>query len=159
MLSYDRVLIAVDGSRDAEWAFNKAVETAKRNEAALYVVHIIDGRSYADIMTEDRPDIGEAESYSQKLLAGYKELAVSSGLSDIEVISDVGSPDILIPKKIAVEVAADLIICGSEGMNAVERFILGSTSESIVRHAKCDVLVVRTETVPDDFEPIVAVHQ
>ena len=36
---------------------------------------------------------------------------------------------------------------GTSGLNAVERFIVGSVSESIVRHAPCDVLVVRTEEV------------
>ena len=36
-------------------------------------------------------------------------------------------------------------MCGTSGLNAVERFIVGSVSEAIVRHAPCDVLVVRTE--------------
>ena len=44
----------------------------------------------------------------------------------------------------------------TSGLNAVERFIVGSVSEAIVRHAPCDVLVVRTEEIPDDFQPEVA---
>ena len=39
-------------------------------------------------------------------------------------------------------------MCGTSGLNAVERFIVGSVSEAIVRHAPCDVLVVRTEEIP-----------
>ena len=38
-------------------------------------------------------------------------------------------------------------MCGTSGLNAVERFIVGSVSEAIVRHAPCDVLVVRTEEI------------
>lgn len=48
-----------------------------------------------------------------------------------------------IAKDIANNVKADLIICGATGMNTVERFLIGSVSESITRHASCDVLVVR----------------
>ena len=67
-----------------------------------------------------------------------------------------GSPKAIIPKKLANELGVDLIMCGTSGLNAVERFIVGSVSEAIVRHAPCDVLVVRTEEIPDDFQPEVA---
>ena len=53
----------------------------------------------------------------------------------------------IIPKKLANELGVDLIMCGTSGLNAVERFIVGSVSEAIVRHAPCDVLVVRTEEI------------
>ncbi|HHQ0107144.1 TPA: universal stress protein, partial [Listeria monocytogenes] len=43
---------------------------------------------------------------------------------------------------------ADLIMCGATGLNAVERLLIGSVSEYIIRHSPCDVLVVRNE-VPD----------
>ena len=46
MLSYKNILIAVDGSSEAEWAFNKAVDVAKRNDAKLTIVHVIDTRTY-----------------------------------------------------------------------------------------------------------------
>ena len=66
-----------------------------------------------------------------------------------------GSPKLLF-QKLASELHADLIMCGTSGLNAVERFIVGSVSEAIVRHAPCDVLVVRTEEIPEDFQPQVA---
>ena len=50
-------------------------------------------------------------------------------------------------------------MCGSTGLNAVERFIIGSVSEAIVRHAECDVLVVRTETLPENFAPEIATDE
>jgi len=43
----------------------------------------------------------------------------------------------------AAEVDADLIIVGSRGMNAVQRWLLGSVSSKVVHHAPCSVLVVR----------------
>ncbi len=61
------------------------------------------------------------------------------------------TPKSIIPKKLAHEINADLIMSGTSGLNAVERFIVGSVSESIVRHAPCDVLVVRTEELPAEL--------
>lgn len=40
MISYKNILIAVDGSHEAEWAFNKAVGVAKRNDAQLTIVNV-----------------------------------------------------------------------------------------------------------------------
>ncbi len=49
---------------------------------------------------------------------------------------------------------------GTSGLNAVERFIVGSVSESIVSHAPCDILIIRTEEfLPADFRPQVATTQ
>ena len=46
MISYKNILIAVDGSHEAEWAFNKAVGVAN-NDAQLTIVNVIDSRTYS----------------------------------------------------------------------------------------------------------------
>ena len=94
--------------------------------------------------------------FSEELLKGYKEVASNAGVKNVETRLEFGSPKAIIPKKLAHEVGADLIMSGTSGLNAVERFIVGSVSEAIVRHAPCDVLVVRTEEIPEDFQPQVA---
>lgn len=43
---YERVLVAVDGSKEAERAFQKAIQVANRNDAALGLVHVIDTRAF-----------------------------------------------------------------------------------------------------------------
>ncbi|RXK18239.1 universal stress protein [Macrococcus sp. DPC7161] len=156
MLVYKNILIAVDGSSEAEWAFNKAVEVAKRNDATLHVLNVIDTRSFASVEAYDRSISERATEFAETLLNGYKKAAESRGVNHVETLIEYGSPKSIIPKKIAKKLNADLIMCGSSGLNAVERFIIGSVSEAIVRNAECDVLVVRTETMPDNFEPEVA---
>ncbi len=46
MITYKNILIAVDGSHEAEWAFNRAVGVAKRNDAKLTIVNVIDSRRF-----------------------------------------------------------------------------------------------------------------
>lgn len=156
MLTYKNILIAVDGSHEAEWAFNKAVDVAKRNEAKLTIVNIIDSRTYSSYEVYDAQFTEKSKNFSEDLLRGYKEVATKVGVPTVETRLEFGSPKAIIPKKLASELHADLIMCGTSGLNAVERFIVGSVSEAIVRHAPCDVLVVRTEEIPEDFQPQVA---
>ncbi len=159
MLSYKNILIAVDGSTESEWAFNKAVAVAKRNDAKLTIVNVVDSRSYASVEAYDTQIVNKATSFAESLLSGYKEFAEKNGVNNVATKLEFGSPKTVIPKKLAVEFDVDLIMCGTSGLNAVERFIVGSVSESIVRNSPCDVLVIRTETMPGDFEPVVATKE
>ena len=67
MLSYKNILIAVDGSNEAEWAFNKAVDVAKRNDAKLTIVHVIDTRTYTAYEVY-ASQFDPSKEYSEKLL-------------------------------------------------------------------------------------------
>ncbi len=68
---------------------------------------------------------------------------MKSVLKKIETVLEFGNPKSKISKEIAPNHKVDLIMCGATGLNAVERFLIGSVSEHIIRYAKCDVLVVR----------------
>lgn len=144
-LSYKQILVAVDGSKEAEWAFKNSIAIAKRNDATLNLGHIIDTRSFAAIEAYDRSIAERAQSFAEELLNGYKKEAETAGVSKVNIFVDYGSPKTMIAKDLANKIEADLIICGATGLSTVERFLIGSVSEHIVRSAKCDVLVVRTE--------------
>lgn len=144
-LKYKQIIVAVDGSKEAEFAFKKAVSIATRNQSTLNLINIIDTRSFAAIEAYDRSIAERAQTFAEELLEGYKIEAIAAGVVNVNVVVDYGSPKTMISRDIAKKVEADLIICGATGLNAVERFLIGSVSEYIVRSAKCDVLVVRTE--------------
>lgn len=143
---YDRILVAVDGSDASELAFKKAIDIVHRNNAKLYLVHVIDTRTITTVAPEvyDQTLAKRSENYAKTLLNDYKSRAEKKGITDITTHVEIGSPKIKIPKDIAKKFEVDLIICGATGMNTVERFLIGSVSESITRHASCDVLVVRS---------------
>jgi nucleotide-binding universal stress UspA family protein len=141
---YKHILVAVDGSQEAEWAFKKSIEIVKRNNASLNLVHVVDSRSFATAEAYDRSITERAEKYGRELLEDYKKKAEKAGVKDVVTILEYGSPKITISRDVAKKIKADLIICGATGMNAVERFLIGSVSENIARSAHCDVLIVRT---------------
>jgi nucleotide-binding universal stress UspA family protein len=144
-LNYKNILVAIDGSKEADWAFNKGVEIAKRNDANLLLVHVIDTRSFALIEAYDTVIGDRAEKLAKDMLENYKTQAMDAGLTKVQYEIEFGSPKIRIPRDLAKKHTIDLIICGATGMNVVERFFIGSVSEHITRYAHCDVLIIRTE--------------
>ncbi|MCM3666054.1 universal stress protein [Mesobacillus subterraneus] len=144
-LYYKSILVAVDGSKEAAWAFKKAIEIAKRNDAKLVMTHIIDLRTFATVEAYDRTISERANQFATELMENYKQQAREAGITNVSYEIDYGSPKVKIAKDVAKKYNADLIICGATGMNAMERFFIGSVSEHITRYASCDVLVVRTD--------------
>ncbi|MCJ8009621.1 universal stress protein [Lederbergia wuyishanensis] len=144
-LMYQNILVAVDGSKSADCAFKKAVQIAKRNNAKLTLIHVIDTRSFATIDAYNGTMSERAETYAKELLDEYKKQAEAQQFANFETLVEHGSPKTVIPKQVAKKINADLIICGATGLSAVERLLIGSVSEHIMRSADCDVLIVRTE--------------
>lgn len=144
-LTYKNILVAVDGSKEAAWAFRKAIEIAKRNSAKIVMTHVIDLRTFATVEAYDRTISERAGEFATELLENYKQQALNAGVKEVTYDLDYGSPKVKIAKDIAKKHNVDLIICGATGMNAVERFFIGSVSEHIVRYAPCDVMIIRTE--------------
>ena len=142
-LEYKNIIVAVDGSEASEKAFKQSVEIAKRNNAKLILTHVIDSRTFATAEAYDRTLAIRADDYATELLDLYIEKASKAGLDQLEKCIEYGSPKVIIAKEIAKKFDADLIICGATGINAIERFLIGSVSESITRYAKVDVLVIR----------------
>lgn len=142
---YQNIVVAVDGSKQAELAFRKSIDVALRNtDSTLHIIHVID-TSFAttvDMLYDNMVEL--VREHSQVLLDTYKTQANEAGVKNVNTILTKGVPKIVLSKNLSDLVQADLIICGSTGLNAVERLFIGSSTEAITRHAKCDVLVVRT---------------
>ena len=127
---YKKIMVAVDGSDEAELAFKKAVNVAIRNNGELLLAHVIDTRSFQTVSSFDG------------MLA---EQAKKAGLNNVTTVIEYGSPKQIIAKEIPEDNHVDLIMLGATGLNAVERLFIGSVSEYVIRNATCDVLVVRTD--------------
>ncbi len=143
-LKYHEILVAIDGSHAAELAFKKSVAIAARNNASLNLVSVID-TSFGSLEAYGREFADKATADAEEMLAKYKEEAEADGVNKVNIIVELGSAKTKIPGELAKRLNADLIICGATGLSAAERIFLGSVSERIVRTAKVDVLVVRSE--------------
>lgn len=143
---YQNIVVAVDGSKEADLAFQKSIDVAKRNTGStLHIIHVIDTgiTTTIDMLYENMVEL--VRKHGEVLLDGYKEQASEAGVTNVNPILTRGVPKAVLSKKLSEIVKADLIICGATGLNTVEQIFIGSNTEAIVRHAKCDVLIVRTK--------------
>ena len=146
-MQYNRIVVAVDGSKTAEAAFKKAVDIALLNDnAKLFIVHVIDTSSakMLDILYQNMYDL--MHEHARVLLDSYKLMAEEAGIKEIETVAVKGSPRTILSKDLGTIADADLIVCGKTGVGQIEHILIGSTTEAIVHNAKCDVLIVNTPT-------------
>jgi nucleotide-binding universal stress UspA family protein len=144
---YHHILVPVDGSKEAELAFKKAVAVAKRNgeDTELQLLHVVDTRAFQNISSFDSSMVEQVTKTAKKTLDEYIEYAKSQGLDKVSYTIEYGSPKTIIARDVPNKMHADLIMIGATGLNAVERILIGSVTEFVTRTAICDVMVVRTD--------------
>jgi nucleotide-binding universal stress UspA family protein len=135
-----RILLATDLSTASAGATDQALELTRALHADLLVVSVIDSATPMSSGPLPRMDQRRAarELAAQALVVKGRRVGVSVSFLVWE-----GEPGPAIVEAAEAE-GADLIVVGTHGRNRVERFVLGSVSDHVVRHAPCPVLIVRS---------------
>jgi nucleotide-binding universal stress UspA family protein len=134
-----RILLATDLSPASAGATDQALELTRALHADLLVVSVIDSASPLSSGPVPRMDQRRAarELAAQALVVKGRRMGVSVAFLVWE-----GEPGPAIVEAAESE-GVDLIVVGTHGRNRVERFVLGSVSDHVVRNAPCPVLIVR----------------
>ncbi|WP_101294200.1 universal stress protein [Halegenticoccus soli] len=138
---YERILIPTDGSETARSAVQRAVDFARRYDATLHALYVVDTAAFgtadfdADVMLEGFEQEG-------KRAVEYVAEAARDAAVPVETAIVHGSPERTI-LRYADDNDIDLIVMGTHGRRGLERYLLGSTTERIVRSATVPVLTVR----------------
>ena len=138
-----KILIATDGSEYTKNAVDYGIDLAKNTGAKLSTIYVIDTAAFASIPMDAawesmyellKQEGDEATKY-------VEERAEAEGLS-IERLTIEGHPaeEII---KFAEKNSINLIVMGTLGKSGLDRFLLGSVAEKVVRNSKIPVLVVR----------------
>ncbi|MDN6030560.1 MAG: universal stress protein [Lactococcus plantarum] len=140
---YKKILIGIDGSVESAAAFDKAVAVAKRNDAELLLVNVIDLRSFQSISTYDTMVAEDTKKGAEQLIADFADEARAAGVTKIKTIVEFGSPKVMMAMTIPTQEQVDLIMIGATGLSYIERLFIGSVAQYIVTHATCDTLIIR----------------
>jgi nucleotide-binding universal stress UspA family protein len=144
-----KILLATDGSEEAELALVTAVDLANRTDSELHVVHVSGEYFPGPEIVLERPSLleerlREIEREAREVLDAQVKKIEEAGGTVAEAHLRKGRPDKEIVN-LAEEIGAGLIAMGSRGLGGISRALLGSVSDSVVRYASCPVLVVRAK--------------
>ena len=135
-----KILLATDGSEDAALATQATIDLSNQSNAELHVVYV--GRSSIRLSPKEyhaaaREKIGELAKAVEE--AGGDVTETHLRIDDSQTAGNEAEHI----TGLAEELGADLIVIGSRGLSGMKRLVMGSVSESVVRHAHCPVLVMR----------------
>ena len=146
-----KVLLAVDSSSCADAAVRQVAERFAPADTQVRVVHVVEWMREMPLCLQygEGPgaghDVVESRNRSFKRAKGLVE-KVAAQLQPAGFSVSVATPD-ADPRHGIVDEArrwkADLIVMGSHGRNGLDRLLLGSVAEGVLRHAPCSVEIVR----------------
>ncbi len=138
------VLVATDGSQYGQWALNWVAKLPLTKAPRVTALHVVD-RAWLRGPFRTRPEILRVDARSARTLKRAQEqLASLKLMGTVRKEQGAVAPTILkrAPKR------DGLLVVGSKGLDALDRFTLGSVSTKLIQYATCPVLVVKSEAVP-----------
>jgi nucleotide-binding universal stress UspA family protein len=138
---FEKILIATDGSERNKTAVEEGLRIGRRCGSKVFAVYVTDLSAFesasADMVIRDTWVVVQQEA--EAALARVRTMAEGA---ELETVLLEGKPaDGIV--RFAAENGIDLIIIGTQGKRGLERLLLGSVAEQVIRLAPCKVLVVK----------------
>jgi nucleotide-binding universal stress UspA family protein len=143
---FDRILFPTDGGAGAEQALEYALGLADRHDATLVVLFVADTRRDSATLVETGV-VDALVAVGEEAVAGVADRAAERGVA-VETVVEQGTP-----WRTVVDCAdregADLIVMATHGRRGLNRYLLGSVTEKMVRTATVPVMTVRMDEDED----------
>jgi len=142
---YDRILVPTDGSPEVEAAIEHALDLALAHGAEIRALYVVDTAAMGSLAVEGGWDgvHGALSEEGQSAIDRVREIADARGI-EVEGTVLEGSPARRIVEH-ARDVDADVIVMGTHGRGGIDRLLLGSVAERVVRASTVPVLTVRVD--------------
>jgi nucleotide-binding universal stress UspA family protein len=155
-----KILLATDGSREADLAAKSAVELAQRTGSELEVVHVfgispwypaypetndLEGVELEDLTLEEALERISEQRAREVLDAEVEKVRSAGGTVAQAHLREGGIAQEIVA--LAEDIGAGVVVMGSRGHGGIRRALMGGVSEAVVRHAHCPVLVVRADPI------------
>ena len=158
-----KILVPTDFSKPAQIAIDVAGDIARKANAELILLHVVEEASGTSFNITGEVDVSsgwEDKLFTMKLIERSKKqmakLFEEVKTTGVKVKQELrlgtafhGMRDIITEQKV------DLVVMGTAGHTKLEEMIIGTNTEKVVRHAKCPVLTVHKKPVTNDFKNIV----
>ncbi|WP_396611429.1 universal stress protein [Haloferax sp. S1W] len=147
---YQAILVPADGSRPSEVALDRAIDLAERMGATLHIVYVVDER----VLHATQLDAGGLkrgyEAEGERIVSESAEEAEAAGLEVVTAVEH-GTPHRAILDYID-DAGIDLVVMGTHGRRGVERYLIGSVTERVLRLSDAPVFTIRAKETPVEEE-------
>lgn len=141
-----KILLAIDDSKFSEAATQTLIAQVRSKGTEVRVLHVIELYPLFSAGKQLAPELAiaseEHRHHADRLVARTAKVLRDAGFDRVTTTVGQGDPKVVVLDT-AAECNADLIVLGSHGEKDWTRFLIGSVSEAVVRHAQCSVQVVR----------------
>jgi nucleotide-binding universal stress UspA family protein len=144
---YDRILVPTDGSPAAEAAVEQAVSLAAQYDATIHALYVVDTSAYSTLEAGAEVIINALEDEGERAIGDIAAAAADAGV-DAETTVTAGTAYRSILSYVD-DHGIDLVVMGTHGRRGLDRYLLGSVTERIVRTATVPVLTVRQDKEKD----------
>ncbi|MFB6106238.1 MAG: universal stress protein [Halobacteriaceae archaeon] len=138
---YERILVPTDGSSGTEEAVTRAIDLADHYGATLHLLYVVD-ESALPLDAHARAVFEAAAQQGRESVVALADRARRAGVEPVITAVRRGTPHEVI-LDYAHEEGADVVVMGTHGRRGVDRYLLGSTTERVLRLADVPVLVVQ----------------
>ena len=138
---FETILVAVDGSKHSDAAFDVAVDIAQKYGSQLFVLHVFQGGTGSGTLVSSGVEDAN-RSIGQQILNSYEAKINERHLQSVRMLLQEGDAAQRIMET-AREVKCGLVLIGSRGRGGFKELLLGSVSHKVTNHADYPVLVVK----------------
>ena len=138
---YSQILVPTDGSPASDAAIEHAIDLARHYDARLHALYVVDGAAYSTLEAGADIVVEALESEGKEATRRIGEAAADAGV-DCETTVTTGTAYQSI-RKYVDESDIDVIVMGTHGRKGLDRYLLGSVTERVVRTSDVPVLTVR----------------
>jgi nucleotide-binding universal stress UspA family protein len=138
---FETILVAVDGSKHSDAAFDVAVDIAQKYGSQLFVLHVFQGGTGSGTLVSSGVEDAN-RSTGQQILNSYEAKVNERHLQNVRMLLQMGDAAQRIMET-AREVKCGLVLMGSRGRGGFKELLLGSVSHKVTNHADYPVLVVK----------------
>lgn len=136
---YNNILVPTDGSQGAKAALEHGIEIASKWDSTLHTLYVVDAR-----LTRSGPLLETLRDEGRKAVRDVEVTGTQAGLTVVTEIVE-GNPHEEILDYVT-EHSIDMVIMGTHGRTGLDRVVMGSVTERVVRRSPVPVLTVRPQT-------------
>jgi len=138
---YKDILVPTDGSPAADSAIEHAVNVAEGFDATIHALYVVDNSAYTTLDAGSETVVEALESEGEEAVDRVASAARAAGLEAVTTVTTGAAYRAIL--EYVSDTGIDLVVMGTHGRQGLDRYLLGSVTERIVRTSEVPVLTVR----------------